>query len=80
MFDEVAEEEGGEGFEDLEDQGNPGKQPFDHDTPFVPRNPFISDCMMIKSDGGKLVESHHMMHTPTHDTYHVHRCNDAYVP
>ena len=32
VFDEVAEEEGGEGFEDLEDQANPGKQPFDHDT------------------------------------------------
>ena len=32
VFDEVAEEEGGEGFEDFEDQANPGKQPFDHDT------------------------------------------------
>ena len=48
VFDEVAEEEGGEEFEDLEDQANPGKQPFDHDTPCVPRNPFISECMMIR--------------------------------
>ena len=39
MFDEVAEE-GGEGFEDLEDQANPGKQPFDHDTPFCSSEPF----------------------------------------
>ena len=30
LFDEVAEEEGGEGFEDLEEQANQGKQPFDH--------------------------------------------------
>ena len=41
VFDEVAEE--GEGFEDLEDQANPGKQPFDHDT-LVLRNPFVSDA------------------------------------
>ena len=40
MFDEVAEEEGGEGFEDLEDQANPGKQPFDHDTPV-----FFGTCL-----------------------------------
>ena len=32
VFDEVAVEEKGEGFEDLEDRANPGKQPFDHDT------------------------------------------------
>ena len=32
VFDEVAVEEEGEGFEDFEDQANPGKQPFDHDT------------------------------------------------
>ena len=32
VFDEVAEEGEGEGFEDFEDQANPGKQPFDHDT------------------------------------------------
>ena len=30
VFDEVAVEEEGEGFEDFEDQANPGKQPFDH--------------------------------------------------
>ena len=32
VFDQVAEEGEGEGFEDFEDQANPGKQPFDHDT------------------------------------------------
>ena len=32
VFDEVAVEEEGEGLEDFEDQANPGKQPFDHDT------------------------------------------------
>ena len=66
VLDEVAEEEEGEGFEELEDQANQGKQPFDHDTPLVHRYPF-SDCMMMKYDGGKLVVNHHMMHTPTHD-------------
>ena len=66
VFDEVAEEEEREGFEDLEDQANQGKQPFDHDTPLVHRYPF-SNCMMTKYDGGKLVVNHHMMHTPTHD-------------
>ena len=65
VFDEVAEEEG-EGFEDLKEQTNQGKQPFDHDTPLVHRYPFY-DCMMMKYDGGKLVVNHHMMHTPTHD-------------
>ena len=30
MFDEVAEEEEGEGLEGFEDQANQGKQPFDH--------------------------------------------------
>ena len=65
IFDEVAKE-GGEGFEDLKEQANQGKQPFDHDTPLVHRYPF-SDCMMMKYDGGKLVVNHHMMHTPTHD-------------
>ena len=36
VFDEVAEEEGGAGPEDFEDQANQGKQPFDHvyETPF----------------------------------------------
>ena len=37
VFDEVAEEEeGGEGFEELEDFEDQGKQPFDHvyETPF----------------------------------------------
>ena len=43
VFDEVAVEEEGEGLEDFEDQANPGKQPFDHDT-LVPRNPFVSDA------------------------------------
>ena len=43
VFDEVAEEGEGEGFEDFEDQANPGKQPFDHDT-LVLRNPFVSDA------------------------------------
>ena len=66
VFDEVAEEEGGEGFEDLEEQANQGKQPFDHDIPLVHRYPF-SDCMMMKYDGGELVVNHHMMHSPTHD-------------
>ena len=54
VFDEVAEEEEREGFEDLEDQANQGKQPFDHDTPLVHRYPF-SDCMMMKYDGGNLL-------------------------
>ena len=49
VLDEVAEEEEGEGFEELEDQG---KQPFDHVTPLVHWYPF-SDCMMMKYDGGK---------------------------
>ena len=40
VFDEVADEEGGEGFEDFEDQANPGKQPFDHDTPLLHRYSF----------------------------------------
>ena len=66
VLDEVAEEEEGEGFEELEDQAKQGKQPFDHDTPLVHRYPF-SDCMMMKYDGGKLVVNHPMMHTPTHD-------------
>ena len=52
VLDEVAEEEEGEGFEELEDQANQGKQPFDHDTPLVHRYPF-SDCMMTKYGGGK---------------------------
>ena len=43
VFDEVAEEGKGEGFEDFEDQANPGKQPFDHDT-LVLRNSFVSDA------------------------------------
>ena len=30
VFDEVAEEGEGGGFEDFEDQAIPGKQPFDH--------------------------------------------------
>ena len=30
MFDEVAEEEEGEGLEGFEDSANEGKQPFDH--------------------------------------------------
>ena len=34
VLDEVAEEEEGEGFEDLEDFEDQGKQPFDHDEPF----------------------------------------------
>ena len=33
MFDEVAGEDTGEGFEDFEDQANQGKQPLDHDDP-----------------------------------------------
>ena len=66
VLDEVAEEEEGEGFEELEDQANQGKQPFDHDTPLVHRYPF-SACMMMKYDGGKHVVNHPMMHTPTHD-------------
>ena len=66
VLDEVAEEEEGEGFEELEDQAKQGKQPFDHDTPLVHRYPF-SDCMMMKYDGGKLVVNHPMMHAPTHD-------------
>ena len=40
VFDEVAVEEEGEWFEDFEDQANPGKQPFDHDT-LVLRNPLF---------------------------------------
>ena len=35
VFDEFAVEDGGEGFEDFEDQANQGKQPFDHDTPLL---------------------------------------------
>ena len=46
VFDEVAVEEEGEGFEDFEDQANPGKQPFDHDT-LVLRNPFVSDAWWL---------------------------------
>ena len=39
IFEKVAEEEEeGEGFEDFEDQANPGKQPFDHDKPFFHHN------------------------------------------
>ena len=34
VLDEVAEEEEGEGFEELEDFEDQGKQPFDHDEPF----------------------------------------------
>ena len=34
-------EEEGEGFGDLEDQANQGKQPFDHDNPLVHRYPFF---------------------------------------
>ena len=44
VFDEVAEEGEGEGFEEFEDQANPGKQPFDHDT-LVLRNPLVSDAL-----------------------------------
>ena len=40
VFDEVAVEEEGEGFEDFEEQANPGTQPFDHDTPVL-RNPLF---------------------------------------
>ena len=56
---------GPEDFEDPEDFAEPGKQPLTM-TPLL----FIgtlSDCMMMKYDGGKLVVNHHMMHTPTHD-------------
>ena len=62
LFDEVAEEEEGEGFEDLEQQANQGTQPFDHETPLVHRYPF-SDCMMMKYDGGKTCCE------PPHDAY-----------
>ena len=61
VFDEVAEE-GGEGFEDLEEQANQGKQPFDHVTPLVHQYPF-SECMMMKYDGGKTCCE------PPHDAY-----------
>ena len=61
VFDEVPEE-GGEGFEDLEEQANHGKQPFDHVTPLVHRYPF-SDCMMMKYDGAKTCCE------PPHDAY-----------
>ena len=62
VFDKLAVEEGGEGFEDLEEQANQGKQPFDHDTPLVHRYPF-SNCMMMKYDGGKTCCK------PPHDAY-----------
>ena len=59
VFDEVAEEEGGEGFEDLEEQANQGKQPFDHVTPLVH---WWWTMTLVK-----LVVNHPTMHTPTHD-------------